>query len=881
MFHDFTFPTLRILSHTLLLATVITEASLAVEKTSFEKDVQPLITAHCVSCHGFEDYQGNLDLRTFKLMLQGGNRGAAIVRGSAADSLLYQKISTGSMPPEGQLPLTPAAIATIGQWLNEGAITSEDLDPQPETLDISQDDRNHWAFRQEESPLPPTVKHQELVQTPIDRFVLDKLEAQALHFTKKANPRTFVRRIYLDLLGLPPTPEDALKFEQACSSDEDKAYDELVGHLLESPQFGERWGRHWLDAAGYVDTIGDDTDQPIAKVAQDKWRYRDYVITSLNTNKPFDQFITEQLAGDELFDWRSAEAFNPEQVTKMIATTFLRSAADETLQNELNTADMRHEVLQRTMEVTINNLLGLTMKCARCHTHKYDPISHDDYYRLLACFTPSLNPQAWLQPADRELPDISPKTKETVDSHNQQIEAYIGELNQRIGEIQKPVRARLQMEKYRLLPEQIHDDLQKAIAAEPIKRGSVQKYLVEKLAGLVNVTEAEIIKGLSEQQENTVKEFRAEIATENTKKKSWGTIQAIYDIDKPPATYLLERGDYATPLYEVPAGVLSVLDGGTANTHFSEIDLPHSSGRRLGLAKWMTHPDSPAAGLLARVIVNRVWQYLFGRGIVESSDNFGFAGSYPSHPELLDWLAADFIKSGWNYKALIRQIVSSSVYQQDSFVSKPPPKDRDSQPQSVDPGNFLLWKMPLRQLESEAVRDSILSVSGKLDLAVGGPPVMTTPRVDGFVVIQSHTPDASWRRSMYLLQRRRYHESLLEAFGQPELTTNCTQRAPSAIVSQSLTLLNDTFLFDCSRYFAERVLSETDGSDMATTISRSFEIAFCRLPTDEELLWSTTLLEQQRLRYQESQGEAGPHHKEALRHLCHMLLCANEFIYVP
>jgi len=433
--------------------------------------------------------------------------------------------------------------------------------------------------------------------------------------------------------------------------------------------------------------------------------------------------------------------------------------------------------------------------------------------------------------------------------------------------------------KYVKLPKSIREDVKIAIRTDPKDRDAKQKELAEKYHASLAVSAAEVAKALDEHGRKRIAKLRADIATAKAKKKTWGTIQAVYDVGRPPDTYLLSRGEFSNPSYEVVPGVFRVLDREGAESYFRPDNLRYSSGRRLALAKWMTNRDSPAAGLLARVIVNRVWQQLFGRGIVKSSDNFGNAGSEPTHPKLLDWLAIEFVERGWSYKSLIRLIVSSRVYQQDS---KRMPNDgaRNADPRKIDPANELLWKMPLRQLESEAIRDSILAVSGKLDRTIGGPPVLTKPRPDGFVVIQTNEPNSRTRRSMYLLQRRRYHESLLESFGQPELTTNCTHRTPSAVVSQSLTLMNDKFLFEHSAHFAKRVIANVKEEDRRLRIERAFELAYCRRPSSEEHDWSLEFLERQRHRYRQRETTSTTADEEAWRHLCHMLLCANEFLYV-
>ncbi len=856
---------------------------------AFQRDIQPLLKAHCMKCHGLEDREANLDLRTVALMRRGGKSGPSIEAGAAQRSLLYRKIASRAMPPKGELPLTDEKLELIRRWIDTDASINTSV--TPEKVEVDDDDRRHWAFRKAHRPRVPTVQQPQLARTSIDRFLLARLETESLTFSPEADRKTLVRRIFLDLVGLPPSPEAAAAFLYAPSQ---LAYEQMVDRLLASPHFGQRWGRHWLDAAGYVDTIGDDTDATIAKVAKGKWRYRDYVVDSLNADKPFNRFVIEQIAGDELVDWRSAERFTPRIRELLIATTFLRSAADETLQNELNTADMRHEVLQRTMEVTVNNLLGLTIQCAKCHNHKYDPLPQEDYYRLLAYFTPAFDPQAWLQPAKRELLDMSPKERERITKRNAGIDQEVAGRNKQIQSLLEPYRARVLEKKLAALPEALRADAKLALRIPKKERTPAQAELVTKYGAALAVSDAEASAIQDDNDRGKVNTLRREINQLNAQRRSWGTIQAVYDIGPAPATYLLARGNHERPSYEVTAGFPRVLTHRVARVergkppvtqHGKPLSLKlaapnHSTGRRLALANWLTDPNEPAAALMSRVIVNRMWQQLFGRGIVETADNFGFAGASPTHPDLLEWLAAEFIESDWSYKHLVKLIVTSTAYRQASARSAIDRVD----PQSADPANLLLWKKPLRQLESEIIRDSILAASGQLDRTFGGPAIMTVSRGDGFVVIDTAklpTPHSKYRRSLYVLARRRYHESFLEAFGQPELTTNCTTRKPSAVVNQSLSLMNDTLLFELSSRFAERVIAETEGKSQSRRIVTAFKIALARPPSDDEHAWARQFLGKQTERYQRDSKAVSDATKHALRHLCHMLLCTNEFLYVP
>ena len=870
------FPSITLSCASLLWLWVINSAPLAGEippdptPVHFERDVRPLLRAHCMSCHGLEKRAGDLDLRTLPLLMHGGTQGPAIVPGSAARSLLYRKVASRSMPPEGELPLTDAQLTTLRRWLDSAdpPVPAEPASITP----IDPGDRSHWAFQPLRRMPPPSSDHTTAARTMVDRFLMHRLQEAHLCYSPQAERRALVRRLALDLTGLPPTPATVGNFLRDPSP---CAYDNLVDRFLASPHFGQKWGRHWLDAAGYVDTIGDDTDATIAKVATGKWRYREYVIDAHNQDMPVDRFVQEQVAGDEMSNWREAEQLDAKMLRQLIATTFLRSAADETLQTELNTADIRHEVLARTMEVTIHNLLGLTIQCARCHDHKYDPLPQRDYYRLLACFAPAFDPQAWLQPAERELPDISPKEKNRRVAHNDAKKKEIAAAQRQVAAIRTPHRDRIRRTKLNKLPASIRGDVAQATRVPADKRDLVQKYLAMKLGPAIAVSDGEIAARLTAAERVSVTRLRTDMATLQSQLKTWGTIQSVYDTHTTPATYLLSRGDHLRPRHKVEPGMLRVL---TATQEVAQT-LPvatGTSGRRTALAHWLTEPESTASGLLARVMVNRVWQHLFGRGIVATSDNFGIMGSTPDHPELLDYLAADFRDHGWHYKRLVQQLVSTAAYRQ-SCGPRAPSAD-------ADPDNRLLWRMPLRQLDSEVIRDSVLALSGRLDRAFGGPPVATTPRADGYVRIDEarlRRPADAYRRSLYLLQRRRYHESFLEAFGQPELTKNCIQRSATAVVSQALTLINDQFMFEQSMALAERLQRETQNQPLDRRIGMAFQMILCRDADEQEQQWSLEFVEQHAQRYQNQADLMAPPLTYGLRHLCHMLLCTNEFLYTP
>jgi Protein of unknown function (DUF1549)/Protein of unknown function (DUF1553)/Planctomycete cytochrome C len=877
-------PALRVFGWFALVLTVV--ATGHADEPLFERDVLPVLTAHCLKCHGREARKASLDLRTMALAARGGESGPVVKAGAPQDSPLFGRIADHSMPPEGELPLTPAQIEVVRRWIATGAPSSDGAAASPAELaaevsaEVSTADRDYWAFRKPVAHQPPAVSNMERVRTPVDAFLLARLEEQRLTFAPDADRRTLVRRAFFDLVGLPPSPDEVAQFVDDSSPE---AYERLLDRLLASPHFGERWGRHWLDAAGYVDVSGGDNDAGIIKLSEGKWRYRDYVIRSFNDDKPFEQFLTEQLAGDELEDWRAAEHFTPATLDRLVATTFLRASADDTDENELNTADIRHGVLARTVETVTSNLLGLTVHCARCHSHKYDPISQADYYRLTAVFTPAFNPQAWLQPRDRALADISPREKAAGEEHNKQVQAQIDETKNRLAELRRPYEEKLFEVKLSALPEAIRADTNAAVQTAADKRNDVQKYLAGKFEAGLKVSAEEVAGAFGEGDRAEVAALDARLAELPKQLRTWGKIQAVYDVGPPPTTYLLRRGNHDTPGGEVSPGFLSILADESAGALLASIgDGGATSGRRLALAHWLTARDTVAAGQVARVMVNRVWQQLFGVGIVETADNFGHSGSRPTHPELLDWLASRWIADGYRWKPLLKTLMLSTAYRQASALpGEGVATSTTVDPQVVDPGNQLLWRQRLRRLESEAVRDAILAASGQLDRTLGGPPVPLDPRPDGSVVIKKAdlpTATSRWRRSVYVLARRNYHLSMLGVFDQPVVATNCPRRNSSAVVLQSLAMLNDDFVVEQAAAFADRVIAATPIERHAAA---AFEIALVREPNAQEIVWCEDLLRRQFDRFRPQCDADAPARRQALAHFCQMLLNTSEFLYVP
>ena len=865
---------------TRLRARITVHQALRPPPPHFERDVQPILDSHCHGCHGADLQESGLDLRTVTSMLGGGDSGPSIVRGEPNRSYLMQLIQRGEMPPAGEERLTADEVSVLARWIRLGTPSDERIVEPPPRMLVGVEDRKHWAFRklaQAELPRPQVGEH---VRTPIDVFVLSRLQQAGLGYSPEADRVTLIRRTFLDLVGLPPTPEQVDDF---LADTAPGAFGRLIDRLLDSPHFGERWGRHWLDVVGYADTVGFDQDARLIVQTDGKWRYRDYVIDAFNNDKPYNRFIAEQLAGDERVDWRGAARYTAEIRENLIATGFLRTARDQTHEPESNIPLCYFDVLHDTVQIVSNSLLGLTVQCARCHNHKFDPIPQEDYYRLMAAFTPAYNPDLW-KPVfpykphieDRALVDVSESKKAEIEQLNDRLDQRIAELRPRIDTLRDATRRRLYEQKLAGLPEPIRDDVKAADETTEVERNEVQKYLVEKFGAALEISDENVAAGLNDADRVTISSVEEQIAELNGQRQSWGKIQALFDVGPPPPTFLLKRGQYQTPGPEVDPGFLRVLcESDEAALAEIQPTATGTSGRRTALARWLTDSETPAGALVARVMVNRVWQHLLGEGLVLSPENFGTGGEPPTHPELLEWLSRRFVDDGWRIKPLVKLIMLSGVYRQTSQI-----RGGDAGV-SIDPENKLLWRMRLRRLEAEVVRDSILAVSGKLDATVGGPPVLVTARSDGKVVVDESklpTATAKWRRSVYLLVRRAYNLSMLSVFDQPLISTSCMRRETSAVPLQSLTMLNDEFVAEHAGFFALR-LQEHVGEDTERRIATAFRIALARPPSNDEAARCIAFLARQVELYRSNgvSGEAATH--QALTELCHTLLNTSEFIY--
>jgi mono/diheme cytochrome c family protein len=851
----------------------------------YERDVRPIIAANCVGCHGDDKPKGGLDLRSVASMLRGGKSGPALDPSDARSSLLLERIEQGEMPPGKARKLSAREVSVLRGWIREGVRADRPVaGPQP-VSPVRDDDRRFWSFRPLRRPAIPPVADVSRVRTPIDSFLLARLESKGLTFSPDGDPATLLRRASLDLLGLPPSPEEIDAYP---ADGRPGDFERLSDRLLASPHYGERWGRHWLDVAGYTDTVGFDTDATNIILSEGKWLYRDYVIRAFNADKPYDRFITEQLAGDELYDWRRAKRLTPRMREALIATGYLRTARDMTHEDVGVIPQNFFGILHDTIEIVGTGLLGLTVNCARCHTHKFDPIPQEDYYRLMAVFTPAYNPQAWrpvipteTNARDRGLPDVSPDERAEIERHNAAIDRRLEELRGRLGQVRQSCADRLFGVKLASLPAAIRADTKEAVRTPSAKRNPVQGYLAAKFEVALTVKPDEVTASLSAEEQEAAKALDAQIRATSASRRKCGKIQALYDVGPPPRTHLLVRGSEQNPRGEVQPGFLRVLCRSDAEAvAASPPPAEGTSGRRSSMARWLTSRDSPASALLARVMVNRIWKHLFGQGIVPTPDNFGVQGQTPTHPELLEWLSSELVDNGWRIKPLIELMMTSTAYRQASRRDITAARSTPD-PESIDPGDELLWRMRVRRLESEVVRDAILAVSGDLNRTEGGPPVSIVARPDGMVEVardRLSDPLDRYRRSIYLTTRRAYNLSLLTVFDQPLVATNCLKRAESAVPLQSLFMLNDAFLVEQAEHLAGRV-ERCSPTGPEPRIGRAFQIVLARRPNANETAACRDLLSRQAELFRVRGMTGGEAAHQALIQLCLTLLNTSEFLY--
>jgi hypothetical protein len=726
------------------------------------------------------------------------------------------------------VPSTTRAIATLSIFLGGLLFAATDQTADKEESWVAPR-RSYWAFKTPQKPDPPKLKDA-WIRTPIDAFILDALQAKKLTPSPPAGRAQLLRRVSLDLTGLPPSPEEVAAFLRDKSLD---AYEKVVDRLLASPHYGERWALRWLDVVRYADTNGFELDA----VRTQAWRYRDYVVDAFNADKPYDRFLREQIAGDELW---------PGNNEALIATSFNRSGPAHVVGGVQDEELNRQEQLTEMAGAIGPVFLGLTVGCARCHNHKFDPILQADYYRLQAIY------------AGTEFKDVEIGTVEQKRAYEESKRAYdarLKPLQNQIDAIELPYRKTLKAQKTaRLEPK-----LRTALEIPKEKRTEEEKLLAKDADDQIKVTWDEVVAILSPADRDRRAALRKQLLIEQlTEPEPLPAAYAVANMEKsPPPTHILQVGDYKHKLGMVQPGFLKVL----ART---EPEMPSAAqGRRAALANWLASPDHP---LTARVMVNRIWQFRMATGLVATPNDFGVLGRRPSNQKLLDWLATEFIQKNWSVKSIDRLIVLSSVYRQATLNNQ-----ANTQ---VDPDNNLYWRMNHRRMEGEIIRDNVLAVAGTLNPKPGGKPVLVPIEQEVYDLIFTEAePDNLWpvtpdlsehtRRSLYLLNKRSVRLPLLANFDQPDTMTSCPVRPVSTHSLQSLSLFNSDFMQQQSQAFAARLKREA-GAQPARQIQRAFQLALSRAPQPAELKLAKEFLAH-----------------APLEDFCLTLLNRNEFVYVP
>jgi hypothetical protein len=1038
---------------------------------TFRAEVMPILKRHCIKCHGVSKQEGELQLHSAIRIWKGGESGAAVVPKDPDASLLWTRVRSNEMPPAE--PLTEREKGILRDWISEGARGLPADDAEAESMKRDE----HWAFTQLAPQEPPPITNAELCQTPLDNFVQSELEKAGIAPAESTDRRTLIRRVAFTLTGLPPAPAEIDAF---VLDEHPRAVSMMIDRYLASPQYGVRWGRHWLDAAGYADSNGyfnADSDRPLA------WQYRDYVVRSINADKPFDQFVREQIAGDELSGFNPEahrRAATAEMIDMLIATHYLRNGQDGSGESDGNPDEVRidrYTALESAQQIVASSLLGLTFQCAKCHDHKFEPLTQTDFYQFQSVFFPAYNPNKWMKPNERvtyaSLPGVYDAWDKQLKDAKSQLATLQQELKDWSAKNRPPELVRFtdtfehadqltarwshtipgdngpagvsritllsnedasgqQASGQQLSPESLpaaviadgklkiiegglagdkwlsttqkfdwtpeadghwiqlsfalvdtksRDDetpaeriaygiaLHNFDNSSPVAGGNILidgnpaggasvhldypgpssthagnigstgyvsgksygvrvtrmaenkfqlQHLVDGLVdgGSIEVTESDLPNGsfafglccgrsfqvddviveasfaaTSDAAESeSLQQFQAELQRQQEAIKTIadqlpelqarepGRIAWVTDTEPvAPDVFLLDRGEYSQPKHKVTPAPISVLND--EDNHF-EITAPlgdfPSSGRRLAWAQWVTRSGSRAASLMARVQVNRVWQQHFGTGLVSTPENLGMSGSEPSSQALLDWLASEFIRSGWSLKSLHRMILESSVFQRSSAATE--------NGLANDPYNRLLWRYSIRRLDAEALRDAQLAISGDLDPAADGPYVPTTRNGAAEVIVPENQPGA-FRRSIYLQQRRSQGLSLLNVFDAPTMVINCTRRPVTTMPLQSLTLLNSEFAVNRGRSFAKRLQREVGDSE-AARVNLAWVLATghpCSAEAREEAI---RFIHQQQQLY--SSGSESPSSDAAVSDgnmrawsdFCQLLLASNACLYL-
>ena len=839
---------------------------------TFTDHIRPIFERSCWNCHGEVSQQSDLDLRTRDSAIEGGARGPALVPGRADESRMYRVLAGLDDPrmPMGGGTLSDAEIAAVRTWIEDGAhwdaggaTSTADVIASLENSELPPGARDYWAFK---LPMPAPAPVSSTNEHPVDRFLEAARRDAGVTAAPKAEPLTRLRRASLDLTGLPPT---LAQIDEFLADTERGAWERVIDRLLASPHYGERWGRHWLDVARYADSTGFEQDY----TRPNAWRYRDYVINAFNQDKPYTQFIREQIAGDEL-DYVTDET--------RIATGFLRAGPRVDFREKDN-PERRHDYLDDVIGTVGRGVLGLTLQCARCHDHKFDPILQQDYYNMQASIFGYV---------EIDWPLLDRADAAAYRAANADIDRQVRPLRDQIAAIEASHRERLRLE---LIRERFPENVQRAAEKPESERTAGEQLLAAQVLS-INPPRRQVTEALSAAEAEQRSELVAQVeALEEERPSTPPMAEIVTDGDyrfapdgpgdeiigcpecrippddpgsylyeggsdpyKAPPSYFLIRGDPFSPGSESSPGFVTVATYGDPPTVVPRPDR-RTSGRRLALAQWLTSRDNP---LTARVMVNRIWHHHFGRGIVRTLDNMGTMGDAPTHPELLDWLAVEFMDRGWSVKEMHRLLMTSEAYQMASSYGS----DANS---VADPDNQLVWRYRPQRLEAEALRDSIMTVSGGIDLTVGGAPIF--PFIPQEILEASqgkghwdNQPDGPevWRRSVYVYRRRSLGFPFFDTFDLPDQNQTAAARNVSTVATQALTLMNNQFVLDQAQLFADRLERAAPG-DLDQQVDLAYRIALTRSPTADEAGVARGLVADQ-----------------SLVDLTHVMLNLNEFLYL-
>jgi hypothetical protein len=777
----------------------------ATQAEFFEQKIRPLLSSRCFECHGPKKHKGGLRLDSRASILEGGDSGPALVPGKPEESRLIEAIGYSDdlkMPPKGKLPSQEIEVLT--NWVKQGAPWSDRESVEPSAAPASNapatgplfrpDQKAFWAFQPLKDPPVPSVRRADWPRTPIDRFVLAELEKQGLSPAPQADKRTLIRRATFDLTGLPPTPEEIHAFLEDQSPE---AFARVVDRLLGSPGYGVRWGRHWLDLARYADSNGMDENVAYANA----FRYRDYIVDAFNQDKPYDQFVHEQLAADLL----PSSGDEQRDLQRLVATGYLvigpkMLAEDDQVKMEMDIIDEQVDTIGRTF-------LGLTLGCARCHDHKFDPIPTADYYSLAGIL------------------------KSTKAMDNFKVVARWHE---------RPLASQAQRAEAEVYRRKIAD-----------RRADIAFYERDALGALDPASLVTYLKPLYDDL--------------NSLERSKPVIPEAMSVEdqKPQDLRIHIRGNHLTLGPEVPRQFPRIIAG--------ESQTPIKSGGsgRLQLARWLTSPDHP---LTSRVMVNRIWYWHFGQGLVRSIDNFGRLGERPTNPALLDWLARRFLAEGWSIKALHRLIMLSSTYQMSTTY--------DETAAQADPENRLHWRMPRRRLEAEEIRDAILAVSGQIDLAQGG--TLLSAKNHAYVystVAAEAAPYDNRRRSIYQPVFRSGLYDVFQTFDFADPSASNGARDSTTVAPQALFMLNSSVVLEHSRHFAQSLL-DRPARDDCERLALLYETAYGRLPSAAETERALDFLKEYEQALESRPEDPSKRRTLAWGGLCRAVIGASEFIYL-